>query len=70
MQLPPEWLINMVKMLSFRLQQCFNPLLMLSLEGSSELRLLDIYITTLFGDSNSGNTTAMGDMSFWKMFKI
>ena len=36
MQLPSQWLIYMVKRLSFRLQQCLNPFAMLFIEGSSE----------------------------------
>ena len=39
MQLSSQWLINMGDMLSFRLQQCFDPFAMLSVEGSSETQL-------------------------------
>ena len=39
----------MVKVLSFRFQQCFGPFTMLLVEGSSERDFLDIYLTTFFG---------------------
>ena len=52
----------MVKVLSFRLQQCFNPFVILSVEGSSEHDLLDIYLTTFFGALNFGNTSFMRDI--------
>ena len=37
-QLPSQWLRDMVKVLSLRLQQCLNPFAMLSVEGSPKTR--------------------------------
>ena len=39
MQLPSQWLINIVKVLPFRLQQCFDKFAMLSVKGCSQTRL-------------------------------
>ena len=38
-ELPSEWSINMVNVLSFRLQQCSGPFTLLLVEVSSETRL-------------------------------
>ena len=38
-QLLSQWLKNLVKVRSFRLQQCFNQFLIFSVEGSSKTRL-------------------------------
>ena len=39
MQLPSQWLINIVKVLSFRLLQCLDPFAVLCVSGFSEIRL-------------------------------
>ena len=38
----------MVKLLSFRFQECLGSSTMLLVEGSSEKDILDIYLTTFF----------------------
>ena len=38
-QLPSQWSINLVMVLSFKFQQCFNPFTKLTVEGSSETGL-------------------------------
>ena len=60
----------MVKVLSFRFQQCFGPFTMLLVEGSSERDFLDIYLTTFFGVRKFKNTSAMRVIFFLEMFKI
>ena len=60
----------MVKVLSFRFQQCFGPFTMLLVEGSSERDFLDIYLTTFFGVRKFKNTSAMRVILFLKIFKI
>ena len=60
----------MVKVLSFRLQKCFNPFAMLSVEGPLNYDLLDIYLTTFFGALNFGNPSAMRVTFFGKCVKF
>ena len=60
----------MVKVLSFRFQQCFGPFTMLLVEGSSERDFLDIYLTTFFGVRKFKNTSAMRVIFLFKMLKI
>ena len=38
-QIPTQWFINMVKVLSFRSQQCFGPFTMFLVEGSFKIGL-------------------------------
>ena len=57
-------------MLSFRLQQCFNPFAMLSVQGSSKHGFSDIYLTIFFGDGISENTSAMRTIFFGKCLKF
>ena len=49
----------MVKVVPFRFQQCLVPLSMLLVEGPLKLDFLDIYLTTLLGVRNFGNTSAV-----------
>ena len=65
-QLLLQWSVNMVKMASFRFQQCLIPFTMLLVEGSSQTRLLDIFLTTFFAMYNFGNTLAMTVIFFWR----
>ena len=60
----------MAKVLLFRLQQCFDTFTMLPLKGLLKQGFLDSYLTTYFGVSNFGNTSAMLIISCWEMFKI
>ena len=60
----------MVKVLSFRFQQCFGPFTMLVIEGSSETKLLRHLCNHVFRSPKFQNTSAMKVIFFWKMFKI
>ena len=60
----------MVKGLSFRLQQSFDPFTVMPFGGSSEAGFLDIYLTKYFGVSNFGNTSAMWVTIFGKCSKF
>ena len=60
----------MVNLVSFRFQQCLVPLTMFPVERSPETDFLGRYLTTFFGVRNFGNTSAMRDIIFLKMFKI
>ena len=53
MQLPSQWLINMVKVLLFGLQQCFKSFVMLSVEGSSEKRPFKLLCCNTFRSAKS-----------------
>ena len=57
----------MVKVLSFRLQQCCYPFVLLSIKESSETRLFGS--KHVFGVRNFGNTSAMSVMFFRKCRK-
>ena len=46
--------------------KCFYPFTMMPVEGCSETEFLDIYLTTIFGVSNIGNTSAMTLIFFQK----
>ena len=58
----------MVKVLSFRLLQCFDPFAML--KGPLKHDLVDVYLIMFLGAGHSGNTSAMRVIPIWKMFKI
>ena len=60
----------MVKVLSFRFQQCFGPFTMLLVEGSSERDFLEIYLTTFFGVRKFKNTSPMRVMFLSKCSKL
>ena len=49
----------MVKVLPFSFEQCFGPLTMLLVEGSSETGFFGIDLTTLLGVSNFKNTLSI-----------
>ena len=53
-----QWYINVVKVLSFRFQQCFDPFTLLLVEGSSQTGLLDIYLTKFLRIRKFKNTSA------------
>ena len=58
----------MVKVVSFRFQQCLVPLSMLLVEGPLKLDFLDIYLTTLLGVRNFGNTSAVRMIFFFRKY--
>ena len=58
MQLPPQWLINIVKVLLFRLQQCFTHLACCLSKSPLKHGFLYIYLTVLFGAGISRTTSA------------
>ena len=64
-QLATQWSINMVKVVSFRFQQCLVPLTKLLLEGTSERGLLRHLYNHVFRKYISYDSHI-----FWKMFKI
>ena len=70
MQLPSHGLINIVKVLPFGLQQCFDPLDLLSFYGPLKNGFLDIYLRIFFGARTSGNTSATRVIFFCEMYKI
>ena len=49
MQPPPQLLINIVKVLAFRLEQCFDTFAALPVLGSSEARLFKHLSKHVFG---------------------
>ena len=60
----------MVKVLSFRLQQCFGTFNMLLVEGPFETEFLDIFLTTFSLVHKFKNTWAMRVIFFLKLVKI
>ena len=62
----------MVKVLSFRFQQCFGPFTMSLVEGLSERAFLDVYLTLFFIVRNLKHTSTLrvNFFFFLKMFKI
>ena len=62
--------MNVVKVPSFRLQQCFGPFTMLLVEGPSKRVFLDIYLSTFFRVRKFKNTSAMRVIFFLKMCQI
>ena len=56
----------MVKVVPLRFQQCLVPLSMLLVEGPLKLDFLDIYLTTLLGVRNFGNTSAVRIIFFFE----
>ena len=60
----------MVKVLSFKFQLIWARLPCCFSKDPLKRDFLDIDLTTFFGVSNFGNTSAMTLIFFWKMFKI
>ena len=59
----------MIKVLSFRLQQCFDPFAMLCVKGPLKHDFLDIYLNMFFGASSPRNRPAISVIFSWKVFK-
>ena len=70
MQLLSQWLINILKVLPFRFQQCVDPFQCCLSKGPLKHGFLDIYITTFFRGSSSGNTSAVRISFFEKCLKF
>ena len=60
----------MVKVLSFRFQQCFGLFTLLLFEGPLKRDFLDVYLTTFFGVRQIENTSAVRVILFYKILKI
>ena len=60
----------MVKLLSFRFQQCFGPFTMSLVRGSSELGLFRHLSNHIFWSCKFENKSALRVISFYKNFKI
>ena len=60
----------MVKVLLLSFENCFSPITMVPVEGSSETGFLDIYLTTYFGVCKLENISAMRVIFFLQLFKI
>ena len=56
----------MVKMVCFSFDQCLVPLTRCLLKGPLKGYFLDIFLTSLFGVRNMGNTSAMRVIFFLK----
>ena len=65
-----HWSISMVKVLSFRFQQCFSPFTMLLVQLSSETRLYKYLSNHFFGVRKFKITSAIRVIFFLEMFKI
>ena len=56
----------MVKVLSFKFGLCFSPFTMYLLKGLLKRNLLDIYLSTFFGERKFKNTSAMRVILFFE----
>ena len=70
MQVSSQLFLNMGKVLSFRLQQCFKPFLKLFAKGSSETQLFRHLSNHVFRSSEFRKYTTYKGHLFWKMCKI
>ena len=67
---PSQWSTNLIKVLSWRFQQCLGPFTMLLVQGSSEAGLLDMYLTTFFAVCNSEVHKQWGSYFFSKFWEL
>ena len=65
-----QWLLSMIKFVSFRLQHCLVPLTMWLVEGLPETGLFKHFLTTLFGVRNFRNASAMMVILFEKCWEF
>ena len=70
MYLPAQWLRNIVKVLSFRFQQCFDPFAIFSVEQSFETRLFKHLSNNVFRSWYFHKYISYEGHLFWQMFKI
>ena len=66
-QLTSQWSMNMIKIMLCRFQQCFGTFTMFLVEGSSERRVLDIYLTT-FSESVISEIQNQWRLSFFSKY--
>ena len=60
----------MIKVLSFRFQQCVGLFTLLLFEGPLKQDFLDVYLTTFFGVRKRENTSAVTVILFYKILKF
>ena len=66
-QLTSQWSMNMIKIMLCRFQQCFGTFTMFLVEGSSERRVLDIYLT-IFSESVISEIQNQWRLSFFSKY--